>query len=160
MLLTNIQIRTLEEAIEKVNWYKLRWRIEGFHKVLKSGCRIEDCRLQNAERLIRYITLMCVIAWRLFWLTYMNRQSPNAPCSIVLTEHEWKALYCKIKKTTQPPDEPPKLREAMRWIAQLGGFLARKCDGEPGMVTLWRGWQRLADIAEDWTLFGPGKTCG
>ena len=75
--------------MERVQWYRCRWHIEVFHMVLKSGCKVEDCRLGTAERLIRYLTLCSVIAWRLYWLTHMNRHYPDAPCIAVLAEHEW-----------------------------------------------------------------------
>ena len=153
MLLTNVPVESFEQARERIDWYKLRWHIENFHKVLKSGCNIELCRLESAERLERYITLFSIIAWRLYWMTHVNRASPDKSCSEVLADHEWKALYCKIKKTRSLPTKPPTTREAIRWIAQLGGFLGRKGDGEPGITTTWRGWQRLLDISEAWLVF-------
>lgn len=153
MLYTNVAVESFADAVERVNWYKLRWHIENFHKVLKSGCNIELSRLQTGERLKRYITLLSVVAWRLYWMTHINRVSPNENCSVVLADHEWKALYCKIKKTKSPPTDPPTVREAIRWVAQLGGFLGRKGDGEPGITTTWRGWQRLLDVSEAWLVF-------
>ncbi|MBI4093460.1 IS4 family transposase [Candidatus Kaiserbacteria bacterium] len=159
MLLTNVPVKSFEDAVERVNWYKLRWHIENFHKVLKSGCNIELCRLETAERLERYVTLFSIIAWRLYWLTHISRASPDASCAMVLADHEWKALYCKMKKTRALPSKPPTIREAIRWIASLGGFLGRKGDGEPGITTTWRGWQRLLDISEAWLVFNSSR-CG
>lgn len=155
MLLTNVAVESFADAKERIYWYKQRWHIESFHKVLKSGCNIELCRLGTADRLQKYITLFSIIAWRLYWMTYINRISPDRCCTEVLAEHEWKALYCKTKKTKTLPKEPPTIREAIRWIAQLGGFLGRKGDGEPGITTTWRGWQRLLDISEAWLVFNP-----
>ena len=71
---------------------------------------------------------------------------------LVLADEEWKILYTKINRTRVYPDTSPTIREAVRWIAQLGGFLARKGDGEPGPITLWRGWRRLFDLTEGWNL--------
>jgi hypothetical protein len=153
MLLTNVPVDSFADAHERVNWYKLRWHIENFHKVLKSGCNIELCRLESADRLERYITLFSIIAWRLYWMTHISRVSPDETCTRVLADHEWKALYCKIKRTKSPPENPPTVREAIRWIASLGGFLGRKGDGEPGIITTWRGWQRLIDISDVWLVF-------
>jgi hypothetical protein len=153
MLLANSEISSAEDAILRIRWYRCRWHIENYHKVLKSGCRIEDCRLGTAERLKRFLALMAVIAWRLYWLTHMNRQDPDASCGTVLEEHEWKALYAKINRTPESPAKPPTVREAVRWIAQLGGFLGRKGDGEPGITVIWRGWQRLQDIADTRLIF-------
>jgi Transposase DNA-binding/Transposase Tn5 dimerisation domain len=160
MLLTTSSVKSLKEAKERAAWYGVRWGIESYHRVLKSGCRVEDCKLQSADRLKRYLTLMTIIAWRIFWMTHLNRSEPNAACTTVLAEHEWKSLYCKIHKTSSLPKKIPSLRESIRWIARLGGFLARKGDGEPGPTTLWRGWHRLNDIAETWNLIHPLKTCG
>lgn len=93
-----------------------------------------------------------IVAWRLLWLTYQARSSPDTPCDTVLQTHEWQALYCTIHSQPVPPEEPPSLRQAVGWIAQLGGFLGCKHDGEPGVKTIWRGWQRLQDIAATWHL--------
>lgn len=160
MLLTNVAVDDFESAHERVCWYKLRWTIEVFHKILKSGCQVEACRLQSADRLKRYIALLSVIAWRLHWMTHVHRNEPKEPCSAILAQHEWQALYCKIHKTDQPAQKPPTTDEAIRWIARLGGFLDRKGDGEPGIITVWRGWQRLTDIADDYLLFKGRSTCG
>jgi len=153
MLLTNIKVNNLKKAVEKVDWYCLRWRIEIFHKILKSGLKVEECRLGTADRLIRYLTVMSVIAWRIFFITLIARSDPNLPCTYLLAEEEWKVLYTKMNHTKLYPNiMPPTVREAVRWIAKLGGFLARKGDGEPGPITLWRGWKRLVDLTEGWNL--------
>lgn len=160
VLITTLPVKSLSGAIEKVVWYTRRWQIEVFHRILKSGCRVEACRLEASDKLIRYLTVCSIIAWHLHWLTYENRKHPEQPCTQVLTEAEWKALYSRIHKTHEIPEHPPTLRQALRWIGQLGGFLGRKCDGEPGPTTLWRGWQRLADISTTWELLNPQRICG
>jgi hypothetical protein len=152
LLLTNTRVRTFDQAQEVIGWYCCRWQIEVFHKVLKSGCRVEDCRLQTADRLHSFVALMSVIAWRLHWLTYLNRYQPDWPCTVALTTIEWEALYMRIHKSKRLPDEVPTIREAVRWIARLGGFLGRKSDGEPGVTAIWRGWQRLQDLAATWEI--------
>lgn len=152
LLLTNTPVATFEDALQVVQWYCTRWQIEIFHKVIKSGCKVEDCRLKTADRLQNYIALMSVVAWRLLWLTYINRTDPELPCTAILTPVEWESLYMRIHKTAQLPKVIPTVRQAVRWIAQLGGFLGRKGDGEPGIVVIWRGWQRLQDIAATWYL--------
>lgn len=160
LLLTNVWITGLPDALERVRWYEQRWQIESFHKVLKSGCAVERCRLEYADRLEKYLTLSSVIAWRIHWMSLVSRREPETAADFFLSESEWKALYCKIYKTPLPPSDPPTIYQAVRWIAQLGGFLARKSDGEPGTTTLWRGWQRLHDITEDWLIFRGIPTCG
>ena len=152
LLLTNTTVQDFHQAVQVIEWYCCRWQIEVFHKIIKSGCRVEDCRLQTAARLKNYIALMCVVAWRLQWLTYINRTDPLSPCTTVLTTIEWQALYMRIHKTSALPKAIPSTHQAIRWIAQLGGFLGRKSDGKPGIVVIWRGWKRLQDLAATWAL--------
>jgi len=158
MLLTNTPVTTFEEAVQVIGWYCCRWQIEVFHKIIKSGCRVENSLLQTAKRLQNYIALMCVVAWRIHWLTYINRTSPDLPCTYILTTVEWQALYMRIHKTTKFPKTLPTVRQAVRWIAQMGGFLGRKSDGEPGVTAIWRGWQRLQDLASTWDIVVNQKT--
>ena len=155
LLLTNTAVTSFDDANQVIGWYCCRWQIEVFHKVLKSGCRVEDCRLQTAKRLYNFIALMSVIGWRLHWMTYINRCEPDLPCTVILTTYEWQALYMRIHKFPRLPDKPPSVRQAVRWIAQLGGFLGRKSDGEPGVTAVWRGWQRLQDISSIWSIVNP-----
>jgi len=152
LLLTTLPINGFDEAVKCVRWYSYRWLIERYHYVLKSGCRLEQLQLETSERIERALATYCIVGWRLLWLTYQARQQPDAPCDTVLQTHEWQALYCTIHSQPIPPDKPPSLRQAVRWIAQLGGFLGRRSDGEPGVKTIWRGWQRLQDIAATWQL--------
>lgn len=159
MLLTNVAINNVADAQKAIQWYKLRWQIECYHRVLKSGCKVEDCRLESYERLKKYLALKSVIAYRLFNLTHMNRVNPEESCENILMEHEWKALYCKVQKTSQPIDKPPTIREAVRMIAKMGGFAGRNSDGEPGMTTIWRGWQKLTELSELWLIIN-GETYG
>ena len=70
----------------------------------------------------------------------------------VLETYEWQALYARINKSKTLPKKPPSLCQAVRWIAQLGGFLSRKGDKEPGVKTIWRGLRRLNDLATGWKL--------
>ena len=152
LLITNSKVNDFDQAIQRIRWYRMRWQIEVYFKVLKSGTKIEHCRLQTQQQLRRYIALMSVIAWRLYWVTMYNRHAPDAECTAVLTDDEWKALYCIIHKTTTLPNELPTVSQATVWIAKLGGFLARKADGAPGVTVIWRGWQRLNDISDAFIL--------
>ena len=92
------------------------------------------------------------MAVRLLWLTYLAREQPEAPCTVAFSEPEWQALCCASSQTPTPPAAPPTLREAVRLVAKLGGFLGRKGDGEPGPLTLWRGLTRLHDLTAMWRL--------
>ncbi len=138
LLLTTLPIDSFEQAWQCVHWYALRWLIERFHFTLKSGCRIEQLQLESAQRLLKALATYSIVAWRLMWLTYCARLWPDDSCATVLQPAEWKLLRRKFEPKNRSK-KPPTLRQAVRWIAQLGGFLARKGDGEPGLKTLWRG---------------------
>ncbi len=145
-LLTTVPVTSAKEAIERVEWYAQRWQIEVIHKVLKSGCRIEQRQLERAERLDRVLAVDQVVAWRMLALCKAAREQPDATASTWLSQAEWEALWCQIHRRIDPPKKAPTVREAVRWIARLGGFLARRGDGEPGPITLWRGLHRLNDL--------------
>jgi hypothetical protein len=115
-LLTKIPVTNMSEAVQKIEWYRERWKIERFHYTLKSGCRIEDLQLETSERLTNAITLYSIIAWRLTWLTYQARVTPDLSCEIIFETHEWKALCCVVNhQTIVPPNQPPTLHEAGRF---------------------------------------------
>jgi hypothetical protein len=154
MLLTNLPVMSYEDAYEKVLWYCLRWRIEMYFKVLKSGFMVESCRLGNADRLAKYLTVMSIVAWRLFMITLMARIGPKTSCSTILTDQEWKVLFLHTNNRKTLPKKPPSIGIVVVWIAKLGGYLARKSDGPPGTITLWRGWKRLTDLTEGLKLAG------
>jgi len=160
MLLTNQPITTFTEACERVRWYSLRWRIEMYFKVLKSGFRVETCRLGTADRLICYLTVMSIVAWRLFMITLIGRTNPSLPCSVLLSKLEWMALAAKSSRNCNLHATPPCIAEVVISIAKLGGYLARKSDGPPGTLVLWRGWKRLMDIAEGWSMALNCDICG
>ncbi len=160
MLLTNQPISTMEQAQEKVYWYSLRWRIEMYFKVVKSGFNVEKCRLGTADRLIRYLTVMSVVAWRLFMITLIGRTNPSLSCAGFLSDQEVKVLEAKSTRKGQPPKPVATIAEAVIMIARLGGYLARKSDPPPGSITLWRGWKRLVDLTEGWELAATINTCG
>jgi hypothetical protein len=150
MLLTTCEVASADAAIEKVGWYRLRWSIEVYHRTLKSGCKIEERQLGTADRIEACLAIDMVVAWRIFHLAKLGRECPDVPCTVFFEEFEWKALHTHITKEPVPPAEPPSLRQAMRMVATLGGFLGRKADGEPGTTTLWRGLQYLDGIAAMW----------
>ena len=151
MLLTTAPVGTIDDACERLCWYTLRWGIEVYHRTLKSGCRIEDRRLEEADRIEACLAIDMVVAWRVLLLNKQGRETPDIPCDVYLSKDEWQALYACVKREP-PPITPPTLRQAVRMIAQLGGFLGRKSDGEPGTTTLWRGLQRLTDITFGWVM--------
>jgi len=154
-LLTTCAVHTTAEALTRVDWYACRWGVEVWHSIWQSGCRIEARPLETAERLQRCLPLSSGIAWRIFSATMLSRAVPDGPCTALLDLEEWQALYCAIHRTPTPPATPPPLRQAVHWIAQLGGFLARRGDGEPGATVLWKGFQHLTDLTSMYCIMRP-----
>lgn len=85
----------------------------------------------------------------------MARAAPALPCTVVLEPDEWQALWVTIHRRPTPPATPPSLRQAVRWIGQLGGFLGRQHDGEPGPEVLWKGFQHLVDLTTMYRIMRP-----
>jgi Transposase DNA-binding/Transposase Tn5 dimerisation domain len=164
LLLTTWAVHTVDEAVERVEWYGVRFGIEVWHKVLKSGCRLETRQLEGGERLQRCLPLYSVIAWRILYATLLSRTLPDLPCTVLLALEEWQALYCAIHHTPTPPATPPTLQQAVHWLARLGGFLERPSDGEPGVTVLWKGFQHLADLTTMYCIMRPlspnSRKCG
>jgi hypothetical protein len=151
-LLTTLAVESFEQACEKVAWYTQRWGIEVFHRVLKSGCRIEDRQLGHADRLEACLAIDMVVAWRIYHLTKLGREVPELPCDVYFDEAEWKALVAYSTKNPVPPEQPPSLRDAIHMVAKIGGFMGRKSDGEPGTETLWRGLEHLDTATAVWRV--------
>lgn len=144
-LLSNRPIDTFEAAIELIDWYRARWEIELFFHVLKNGCRVQALQLSTVERLERALALFMVVAWRIARLMRLGRTCPDLDAALLFEQDEWQAAYILNRKKV--PKAPPRLNEVVRLVAMLGGFLARKGDGEPGMKTIWLGLQRVMDFA-------------
>ena len=158
-LLTTRPVASFEAAVEKVRWYAQRWQIEVLHKVLKSGCQVEQRQLETAARLQRVVRVDLIVAWRVLGLCQAGRATPEGPASAWLSVDEWQALTCYMEERSQPPRRPPTLQQAVRWLAQLGGFLGRRGDGEPGPTVVWRGLHHLRALTTAWQRFGQ-QTCG
>lgn len=152
MLLTTCRVDSFEAACEKLRWYTLRWGIEVYHRTLKSGCQIEQRQLGTADSIEACLAIDLVVGWRIFHLAKLGREIPDVPCTLYFEEAEWKALVAYVNKNPLPPNQPPSLRQALRLVATLGGFLERKSDGEPGTQTLWLGLQRLDDLTAMWKI--------
>jgi hypothetical protein len=146
LLLSTLPVTSFAQALEKLMWYTRRWGIEVLHRTLKSGCRIEQRQLGQADRLEACLAIDLVVAWRIYHLHKLGREHPEAACTLYFEDAEWKALMMFTTQNPVPPTKPPSLREAIHRVAGLGGFLGRKGDGEPGTQTLWLGLQRLDDI--------------
>ena len=144
-LLTNRDVPDLAGAAQLIDWYRARWEVEIFFHVLKNGCRVEALQLSTIERIERALAMFMIVAWRIARLMRLGRTCPDLDAGLLFEPDEWKAAFILNKKA--PPDKPPRLNEVVRLVAMLGGFLARKGDGEPGVKTIWRGMQRIVDFA-------------
>ncbi|MHB1302259.1 MAG: IS4 family transposase [Acidiphilium sp.] len=142
-LITNLPVDSGRAAVEKLEWYAMRWKIELFYKILKSGCRAEDSRLRTAQRLANLIAVFCIVSWRVFWMTMLNRAAPDAPAEMALTASEIRLLDQVL---TTLPNTRKTLSYYLTKIARLGGYLARGSDPPPGNLVMWRGLSRLRDI--------------
>lgn len=144
-LITNLPVTSRKQAIEKLQWYALRWRIETFHKILKSGCQAEQSKLRTAERLVNLLALFCILSWRIFWLTMLNRATPSAPATTAFTRLEVDILN-RVVPVKGCRSKGPTLKTSITQLACLGGYLNRSRDPPPGNTVIWRGMSRLTDI--------------
>ena len=151
-LLTTLEVTSLSDALQCVKWYTFRWLIERFHYVLKSGTKVEELQLKDAESLQKAISVYSMAAFRVMQLVYESRHHPEVSCEVVLTKAQWKTLYMLIHGNNQTPKQPPSLQQAVMWIGRLGGHLGRKSDGPPGLKTVWQGYQQLCHAASVYEL--------
>lgn len=145
-LITDLRVTSRRDALEKIRWYSQRWKIETFHKILKSGCRAEASKLRTAERLVNFLSIQCILGWRIFWLTMINRAIPNASPNIAFTSLELRLLDQLVKEKKHQKAPPLSLSLYLIKLARLGGYLARSHDPPPGNMVVWRGLSRLTDI--------------
>lgn len=145
-LITDLAVDSLAEAVEKIQWYAQRWRIETFHKILKSGCKAEDAKLRTKERLVNLLAVFCILSWRIFWLTMLNRCAPRLSPGLAFTALELHLLDMLVKDRPTAERGKRLLSCYLIKLAQLGGYLARNSDPPPGNMVIWRGLSRLVDI--------------
>ena len=138
-LITDLPVEGHDDALEKLQWYAMRWKIEVFHKILKSGCRAEQARLRTGERLVKLLAVFCILSWCVFWLTMLNRGEPDLEPALVLTKLETQILDRLIPDPTAHPSPAKTLSLYLTKIARLGGYLARAKDPTPGNIVMWRG---------------------
>lgn len=158
VLLTTLPVETPEQAKEVIGLYLCRWEIELFHKVLKSGCRIEQLQ-QRAETTLKPAIALCMtVGWRLLYVMRLGRARPDLPCELLFAPGEWKPLVAVSARRGKPaPPAAPTLGEMVLMIAKLGGYLGRKNDAPPGIKAMWIGMTRLCDLSLAWERFGPAS---
>lgn len=151
VLLTSKKADTFAKACRILNLYLRRWDIEVFHRVLKTGCRVESIQLKKSEATIKALMIYAVISWRILYLTHLGRHYPELPCGSVFEEAEWKAT-CVVVNGKMSEREPT-LGEFIAMVGKLGGHLGRKSDGAPGPQSIWQGLARVKDFAWAWHAF-------
>ena len=152
-LLTTCAITSIDDAQACLSWYCLRWRIEDWHRVLKSGCRIEDLAHHSAERLERAIAINLVIAWRIMLMTLLGRACPELPAAVLLSDIEVTVLNAFAKQNRIK--SPANLGDAVRLVARLGGYLGRNNDPPPGHQLMWQGYAVLQMLCLGFSLRSP-----
>ena len=145
-LLTDLPVSSPLQAIEKLEWYASRWKIETFHKILKSGYKAEESKLRTAERLVNLIAVFCILSWRIFWMTMINRSDSDMPINAAFSDTERQLLDRFVPDLPREQNLPKTLSSYIRKVARLGGYLARAGDPPPGNTVMWRGLSRLTDI--------------
>lgn len=155
VLLSSLPVVDLEDALDLIHLYVGRWEIEVFHRVLKTGCRVEELQLKTDQSIKVAIAIYMVVAWRVLYLMKVGRECPELPCDVVFEEDEWQSLWV-LCHGPEAIRQKPSLGEFLTQVAILGGFLGRKADGSPGPQVLWQGLSRLRDFALAWRVFRAG----
>jgi hypothetical protein len=154
MLITDLPIDTVEQVRQVIQYYCVRWMIEVYFRVLKSGCRVEERLFEYMDRLLTCLAVYVIVAWRTLYVCRLGRSCPEMSCEAVFEPAEWKSVW-KVVRREDPPAKPPSLGVFVRLVAQLGGYVNRKRSDPPGPQTLWIGLQRMHDFATCWQMFGP-----
>lgn len=144
LLLTSVPVDCLQDALERLHGYTCRWIVEEYHSCLKTGCAVEKSQLQHADRLQRLLAFLSILAVRLLQLRDLSRAMPNLlarqAVQVLLVQIVAHRIHANLNSLT--------IAQFWRSVAGLGGFPARKSDGQPGWKRLWHGWLRLLDLAE------------
>ncbi len=156
-LITSLPVDSVEDIERVINYYKTRWTIEVYFRVLKTGCKVEDIQLETTDRLKTCLAFYQIIAWRVLCLTHLNREQPSLPCTAVFQECEWQSVW-RVTTQQKLPDKPPPLSEFVPLLASLGGYNNRRSEAPPGPQPIWTGLRRMADFALAWLSFGPTQT--
>ena len=154
LLLTTLPIDSIEDVQRVIDYYVARWAIEVYFRVFKTGCRVEDIQLKTRRRVKNCLAFYKIIAWRVIYLTYLNRECPSLPCTAVFDDSEWKSVW-RVTTNSELPKTPPTLSEFMPLLVQLGGYNNRPSELPPGPQVVWNGIRRMTDFAIAWVTFGP-----
>lgn len=155
LLITSLPIAGLDDALLVLDYYVARWIVEVFFRTLKTGCRVEEMQLETVARQQRCLAFYKLIAWRILYLTHLNRACPQLPCSAVFADCEWKSVWRVVQKKQPLPRTPPSLSAFMKLLTQLGGYNNRTTEAPAGPQVIWLGLRRMHDFASAWLAFGP-----
>jgi len=159
LLITSLPIDSVKEILRVIDYYVARWTVEVYFRVLKTGCRVEEIQLETMARVKNCLAFYRIIAWRVMYLTHLNRECPSLPCDVVFADYEWMSVW-KVTTKEEIPDTPPPLSEFMPLLTRLGGYNNRPGEPAPGPQTVWVGIRRMCDFATAWLAFGPKQeTC-
>jgi hypothetical protein len=154
----------LEEVQNVIRYYTVRWMIEIFFRTLKSGCRIEERRFETLPRMLACTAVFLIVAWRTLYVCRLGRSCPDVDCDLIFDPAEWQSVWSVTHRGEPLPAKPPPLSVMVRLIATLGGYVDRPNRRDPpGVETVWKGLQRMTDLAWAWETFGPAatpNTCG
>ena len=157
ILLTTLPISTSDLVRQVIQYYTVRWMIEVYFRTLKSGCRIEERRFETLPRMLACIAVYMIVAWRVLYVSRLGRSCPDLDCDLIFDPAEWQSVWSVTHPGEPLPSKPPKLQVMVRLIATLGGYVDRPNRSDPpGVETIWKGMQRMRDLAWGWQTFGPG----
>jgi hypothetical protein len=139
ILATNQPVETSEDAMQAVEYYVQRWKIERFHYVLKQGCNVEQIQQRSVERILPVILICSIIANFILAMTYFSRILPDVSCNLIFEEEEWKLLYRFAKRTKIPPKKPYSISDAIKYLGILGIGKRAPSDGDYGVKAVWLG---------------------
>ena len=154
LLLTTLPTETVEDVLCAIQYYVARWVIEIYFRTLKTGCQVEKIQLETKSRLLNCLAFYNIIAWRILYLTHLNRTCPTLPCTAVFADHEWKPVWRIVLKKPLPK-QTPRLSEFMQLITRLGGYNNRPSEQPAGPQPVWVGLRRMLDYSAAWPFSGP-----
>ena len=158
VLFTTLPVTTVAQLNDVVDGYCLRWNVELYFKTLKSGLKIEDLKYETLERYLIAFSMLTVVAWRIEYLKGATRSDPDSSCEKYFSPQEWIAIMAFLGRPIDR-ENPPTLRTFMLSIAQLGGYINKKSQGDPGSTTIWRGMARFDMIVQAFAMFNQMR-CG
>jgi hypothetical protein len=150
LLLTTEPVTTAADVEKVADYYRMRWQIEEFHKAWKSGCRLEERRLQKVDNFERMMAICAPVAVRLLQLQAMGKAETPASCTEILQPEEWQCLHTIVSPNKPIPETPPDSKWVYYSLAKLAGWTDSKKTGRVGWQTLWEGWYRLQFQLNGW----------